>query len=90
MIKRDTLPIIEKLIPIDLGSMGLNTMRYSFLMNESGGIIDDLIISKIDNGYFLVVNASRKKYVINYLLNNIPNSINIELLNKAIASSTSP
>ena len=72
---------IEKLIPIDLGSMGLNTMRYSFLMNESGGIIDDLIISKIDNGYFLVVNASRKKYVINYLLNNIPKSINIELLN---------
>ena len=45
MIKRDTLPIIEKLIPIDLGSMGLNTMRYSFLMNESGGIIDDLIIN---------------------------------------------
>ena len=72
---------IEKLIPIDLGSMGLNTMRYSFLMNESGGIIDDLIISKIDNGYFLVVNASRKKYVINYLLNIILNILYIILIN---------
>ena len=72
---------IEKLIPIDLGSMRLNTMRYSFLMNENGGIIDDLIISKVDNGYFLVANASRKKCVIDYFLNNVPKSINIELLN---------
>src|SRR5207237_7707067 len=34
--------------------------QYTFLLNEHGGIIDDLIVYRIDNEkYLLVVNASR-------------------------------
>lgn len=32
--------------------------QYSFLLNDSGGVIDDLIVYREADGYFLVVNAS--------------------------------
>ena len=55
---------LEKIIPLDLSNLKLNNSFYSFILNDRGGIIDDIIISKIiiDNSeyFFLVYNASRK------------------------------
>ena len=55
---------LEKIIPLDLSNLKLNNSFYSFILNDRGGIIDDIIISKIiidNSGYFfLVYNASRK------------------------------
>ena len=43
----DTLTeALEKIIPADLKSLTLNHSKYSFLLNDRGGIIDDLIITK--------------------------------------------
>ena len=56
---------MEKYIPLNLNNLKINKSYYSFLLNSNGGIIDDLIISKIsylDNiYYFIVYNSSRKK-----------------------------
>ena len=56
---------LEKIIPLDLDNLKLNTSSYSFILNQEGGIIDDIILSKlkIDNltYFFIVYNASRKK-----------------------------
>ena len=61
----DNCKELEKFIPLDLNNLKLHNSLYSFILNEKGGIIDDLIISKIiiDNleYFFLVYNASRKK-----------------------------
>ena len=38
---------LEKIIPADLKSLKLNHSKYSFLLNDNGGIIDDLIITAI-------------------------------------------
>ena len=57
---------LEKFIPLQLKKLKLNKSYYSFLLNQSGGIIDDIILSYInlnDNFYFYIVyNASRKKH----------------------------
>ena len=57
---------LEKFIPLQLKKIQLNKSYYSFLLNQSGGIIDDIILSYInlhDNFYFYIVyNASRKKH----------------------------
>ena len=37
---------LEKIIPADLSSLKLNQSKYSFLLNDNGGIIDDLICYK--------------------------------------------
>ena len=51
---------IEKLIPGDIQALGNGEMRYSFLTNDQGGILDDLIVTCRENDLFIVVNAGCK------------------------------
>ena len=51
---------LEKIFPIDLQSLKINRSKYSFLMNKNGGICDDLIITKINEGYMIILNAACK------------------------------
>ena len=51
---------LEKIIPTDLKKIQLNQSKYSFLMNEQGGIYDDLIITKVENGFNIILNAACK------------------------------
>ena len=51
---------LEKIFPIDLQNLKKNQSKYSFLMNENGGIYDDLIITKINKGYLVILNAACK------------------------------
>jgi len=51
---------LEKIIPIDLQKIKLNQSKYSFLTNESGGIYDDLIVTKVVNGFNIILNAACK------------------------------
>ena len=51
---------LEKIIPADLKSLKLNHSKYSFLLNENGGIIDDLIITKTLKGFCIILNAACK------------------------------
>ncbi len=57
---------LEKYIPLSLGKLSVNKSYYSFILNEKGGIIDDIIISVIDlndNQYLYVVYNSARKDV---------------------------
>ena len=51
---------LEKIIPTDLKSIKLNQSKYSFLTNENGGIYDDLIVTKVERGFNIILNAARK------------------------------
>jgi len=51
---------LEKIIPTDLKKIKLNQSKYSFLMNEQGGIYDDLIITKVEKGFSIILNAACK------------------------------
>ena len=52
---------LEKIIPADLKSLKLNHSKYSFLLNNEGGIIDDLIITKTSKGFCIILNAACKE-----------------------------
>ena len=58
--KDDLTSDLEKIFPIDLQKLNLNQSKYSFLMNDEGGIYDDLIITKMEDGYLIVLNAACK------------------------------
>ena len=66
---------LEKFIPLDLKSLKINKSYYSFILNTQGGVIDDIILSKIyyeDKEYFFIVyNAGRKKEDDEIFKNNI-------------------
>jgi len=53
---------LEKIVPIDLKSLKLNQSKYSVLMNKEGGIDDDLIVTKVESGLNIVLNAACKHH----------------------------
>ena len=57
----DPVSAFEALVPGDLLALGLRRMRYTLLLNEAGGILDDLMATRVKDGLFLVVNAARKE-----------------------------
>ena len=64
---------LEKIFPLDLKNLKLNHSKYSFLMDSKAGIYDDLIITKIENGFLIILNAACKDNdlkIFNQLLNN--------------------
>ena len=52
---------LENIFPLDLKKLNINQSKYSFLMNDSAGIHDDLIITKITGGYLIILNAACKE-----------------------------
>jgi aminomethyltransferase len=51
----------------DPGTLEPGQAQYSMLCEESGGIIDDLIVYRTDNGYLLVCNAANHDAVLEHL-----------------------
>ena len=56
----DLITDLEKIFPLDLKNLKLNHSKYSFLMNKDAGIYDDLIITKIEKGFLIILNAACK------------------------------
>jgi aminomethyltransferase len=53
------LALCQKITANDVSRMKLQQAQYNLLMNENGGIVDDVIFYRIEPGYFLIcVNAS--------------------------------
>ena len=53
------LDLIQRVTSNDASKLVNGKAQYSCLPNETGGIVDDLMVYKIeDNDYMLVVNAS--------------------------------
>jgi len=70
---------LEKIIPVDLKKIKLNQSKYSFLTNEKGGIYDDLIITKVDNGFSIILNAACKDNDFKIIKNSIGNKFKLTL-----------
>jgi glycine cleavage system T protein (aminomethyltransferase) len=69
---------LEALVPGDLQSLALGRMRYTLLLNEAGGILDDLIATRVNDGLMLVVNAARKDADLAHLKARLDPAIAIE------------
>jgi aminomethyltransferase len=50
----------EALVPGDITGLKPGRQRYTLLINEAGGIIDDLMVANLGGRLHLVLNASRK------------------------------
>ncbi len=60
LVGADPAAALEALVPGDIRALMPRQMRYSLLLNEQGGILDDLMATRLGDGFFLVVNAARK------------------------------
>lgn len=67
---------LNKVVSHDLETLGTGKCRYGFLLNESGGINDDLIIYCLaEDEYMLVVNGACREKDFNHIKSNLPEGI---------------
>jgi aminomethyltransferase len=60
LVPSDRTDALERLLPGDLQAMSEARPKYSLLLNETGGIVDDLMITRRPDGWYLVVNGATK------------------------------
>jgi aminomethyltransferase len=70
--------VLETLVPGDIQGLASGHMRYTLLLNESGGILDDLMVTRTDDGLMLVVNAARKEADLAHLRRHLERDLAIE------------
>ena len=76
---------LEALVPADILNLKPGQQRYTQLLNEEGGIVDDLMVSRSadpaeDGKLLLVVNASRKEVDYQYMSDRLPVSVRLQPL----------
>ncbi len=67
---------LEELVPTNVQSQPPGKSFYTLLLNDRGGIIDDLIIEKLsDNRYMVVVNAANAQTDMAHMSTHAPNDL---------------
>ena len=67
---------LSKLTPSNFKIAKNNLAKYTVLTNEKGGIIDDLIITRIaEDKFFIVINAGCKEKDIAWITKNLPKEL---------------
>ncbi len=71
---------LEAIVPGDISALKEGRMRYSLLLAEDGGILDDLMITATPTGLYMVVNGAVKWEDIGFLREHLPDDITINHL----------
>ncbi len=71
---------LEALIPADVKGLKAGQQKYSLLLAETGGILDDLMISRWPDGIYMVVNGAVKYDDIAHLREHLPDEITLNHL----------
>jgi aminomethyltransferase len=71
---------LEALIPGDLQALSDGQMRYTMFTNESGGILDDLMVTRRSDHLLLIVNAACKEQDFAHMQANIPEGNELEIM----------
>jgi aminomethyltransferase len=70
---------LNEMLTNNIDKLTVGTGQYTFLLNEQGGIIDDLIVYRIgDAKFLLVVNASRADEDFAWLQKHLPGGVKID------------
>ncbi|MCD2315648.1 glycine cleavage system aminomethyltransferase GcvT [Sphingomonas sp. IC-11] len=79
------VPALEAMMPADIAGLALNRARYSLLLDENGGILDDLMLTRLpadEDGerIYMVVNGATKYDDIAHMLDHLPDDITLNLM----------
>jgi aminomethyltransferase len=77
---------LETLCPADFLNLAPGRQRYTQLLNDDGGIVDDLMVTRppgVDGALRLIVNASRKAVDYAFIRRCLPSSIRLTPLPEA-------
>jgi aminomethyltransferase len=86
----DAALALESLVPVDILGLAEGRQRYGFFTDENGGILDDLMITHLDDHLFVVVNAACKEQDIAHLQKHLSDTCDITVLDRALIALQGP
>ncbi|MBB4569904.1 glycine cleavage system aminomethyltransferase GcvT [Rhizobium leucaenae] len=86
----DAALALESLVPVDIVGLAEGRQRYGFFTDDKGGILDDLMITHMDDYLFVVVNAACKDADLKHLQDHIGDSCEVTLLDRALIALQGP
>ncbi|WP_072376399.1 glycine cleavage system aminomethyltransferase GcvT [Rhizobium tibeticum] len=86
----DAALALESLVPVDILGLAEGRQRYGFFTDDNGGILDDLMITHLDDHLFVVVNAACKDADLAHLQKHIGDTCDIILLDRALIALQGP
>jgi aminomethyltransferase len=71
---------LEKLFPGDLQALGDMKLKYSLLLDDDGGIIDDLMATRRGEDFYVVVNGATKHGDMHVLRTRLPSEVVLDYM----------
>ncbi len=65
---KGAVDLLDRVLTRNVATQAVGQSRYSLICNESGGVLDDVIISRDARNWILVCNASNREKVVEHLL----------------------
>jgi aminomethyltransferase len=63
----DVLPVLENVFTNSVSTMRPGQVRYGLVCNNQGGILDDILVYRMPNGFAAVINASNRVKILDWL-----------------------
>lgn len=63
----DSVKFLDHLLTNGVASLKPGQVRYSLICNEAGGVLDDVLVTKFDGWHLLVVNASNRLKIVDWI-----------------------
>ncbi|MDR1262001.1 MAG: glycine cleavage system aminomethyltransferase GcvT, partial [Oscillospiraceae bacterium] len=78
---------LQRLVCNDISDLNANECHYSPILNENGGIIDDVLIAKLHDGlYAMIVNASNEAKDFSWMQSKIFGDVALYNISRGISS----
>jgi aminomethyltransferase len=71
LVGPDAAAALETLVPVDVVGLGIDRQRYALFTSGSGGILDDLMVTRRAHDLLLIVNAACKDADTHHLVTQI-------------------
>lgn len=68
----DACRFLDYVLTNDVARLQPGQVRYSLVCNEQGGVLDDVLVYRLDGAYWLVVNASNRLKIVDWLQRHRP------------------
>ena len=71
---------LEAILPADLSLLKDGRLRYSLLLNDEAGVVDDLMVTRRDEHFYIVVNGATKEGDIALFRSRLPAAVGLDHL----------
>lgn len=88
--QRTVARALEALMPIDIEGLAPGRQRYGVLLDDEGGILDDLMVANIGSRFSIVVNAANKQADLDHIRARLPDGVDVVLTSDALIALQGP